>query len=528
MSLNYDKDTRKSKLEKLEKFYLEGRRRQPGVTFPSARKQQHLLIVRFDISRSALGDTDKLAVRDGLRRVCSFFDAIEKGTKKRDILLEDGSIKPVKLSEFEFSATLGLGIGFFEKLKIDPKNCPRKLKQMPNHIGLRDPVPYVFVQTDFLIQLCSCNEDINHWVFQHSSAKPRVLDEKEKKQHYGYVERNPLDALYAEDEIDLYSAITDWANITDVHEGFQRIDGKNLLGFNDGISNPPRLSNDVVWTTNQDEVEKLTDGTYMVFQKIEHDLERWKDMPVDRQEEWIGRSKYTGLLLGTLPKEDDRKLALNLHSSDPAKRAQAQKVWKKLYDEQKDPNKKFFDVSLAQYRGIQQQCPVWSHVRKSNPRQADGAAKRLIFRRGYLFNEGGLHALFDSGLLFICFQRNIETGFEYIKREFINNESFPVPDLRKNFSRQESETRLLHGRYTREELKKGAQSNYQASRNGIVKMLDNPDTKSTGRDGLSGPSELGVYRHGQFPITHSLGGGYYFVPPIPQKKISEITEQFFS
>ena len=40
--------------------------------------------------------------------------------------------------------------------------------------------------------------------------------------------------------------------------GFQRMDGKNLLGFNDGISNPFRLSNDVIWATYKDEeIEKL-------------------------------------------------------------------------------------------------------------------------------------------------------------------------------------------------------------------------------------------------------------------------------
>ena len=75
------------------------------------------------------------------------------------------------------------------------------------------------------------------------------------------------------DSPDIYTAINRWATITDIHTGFQRIDGRNLLGFNDGISNPIRFSNDVIWTTKQDESEKFQNGTYMVFQKIEHDLE---------------------------------------------------------------------------------------------------------------------------------------------------------------------------------------------------------------------------------------------------------------
>ena len=527
MSLNHDKDASKSKSERIEKFYQEERRRQPGVTFPSARKQQHLLIIRFDISMSTLEDTEKRTVRDGLLRICSYFDAIEKGTKKRDILLDDGTIKPVNLSEFDFSMTLGLGFGFFQKLKVNPNNIPKKLKQMPNHIALGDSVPYRLVQTDFLIQLCSNNEDINNWVFQHLSAKQRT-PHQERRQHERYFNERTLADPFFKDEVDLYSAITDWATITDIHTGFQRIDGKNLLGFNDGISNPRRLSNDVVWTTAQDEVNKLTGGTYMVFQKIEHDLQRWKEMTVEIQEEWIGRSKYTGLLLGTLPKEEDRKLALNLHSNDPATRAQAQRMWKKLYDEQKDPNRRFFDVNMTQYRGIQLQCPVWSHVRKSNPREADGAAKSLIFRRGYLFSERGLNGLFDSGLLFICFQRNIETGFELIKKKFINNKNFPVPNLRKNLNRRESESGLLHGLYTKDQLRKRMQGNSPTSPMTALKTIEDSGALSTGKDGLSGPSELGAHPEGQYPITVTLGGGYYFIPPIPHKKISEITEQFFS
>ncbi len=190
-----------------------------------------------------------------------------------------------------------------------------------------------------------------------------------------------------------------------MHAGFQRIDGRNLMGFNDGISNPKRLSNDVVWTTIQDENQKFTDGTYMVFQKIEHDLEKWRTMSVDDQEQLMGRSKGTGLFLGTLPKEEDRKLGLELLSENPSIRNRARSTWKKLYDEQKDPDRKFFDPNQRQYRNIQIQCPVGCHVRKSNPRQSQGVPRSLIYRRGYLYIEGGGTGMFSAGLLFICFQK---------------------------------------------------------------------------------------------------------------------------
>jgi hypothetical protein len=65
-------------------------------------------------------------------------------------------------------------------------------------------------------------------------------------------------------------------------------------------------------------------------------------------------------------------------------------------------------------------------------------------------------------------------------------------------------------------------------RNNIhVGLPVDPDTENTGKDGLSGPSELGIYPQGEFPITVTLGGGYYFIPPISNRKISDISEQFF-
>ena len=113
---------------------------------------------------------------------------------------------------------------------------------------------------------------------------------------------------------DISTAVSDWAIVTDVHAGFQRVDGRNLMGFNDGISNVDRLKNDVIWTNKQDENERLREGTYMVFSKIEHDLERWRQMGIREQERWVGRSKGTGLLLGTLSKEADDKLASDCKS----------------------------------------------------------------------------------------------------------------------------------------------------------------------------------------------------------------------
>jgi hypothetical protein len=60
-----------------------------------------------------------------------------------------------------------------------------------------------------------------------------------------------------------------------------------------------------------------------------------------------------------------------------------------------------------------------------------------------------------------------------------------------------------------------------------IRESQDVDTQNTGREGLSGPSKLGINPKGEALATVTLGGGYYFVPPIPGRKIAKITEQFF-
>lgn len=70
-----------------------------------------------------------------------------------------------------------------------------------------------------------------------------------------------------------------------------------------------------------------------------------------------------------------------MHSDNKLVRQIASKKWKQLYDKQKDPEEKFFDTRKIEYRNIQLECPIWSHVRKANPKEADGVAKLNYQRR---------------------------------------------------------------------------------------------------------------------------------------------------
>ena len=300
-----------------------------------------------------------------------------------------------------------------------------------------------------IIQLCSTRDFVNRWVFRNDSY-PLTPSEELRQYQTGRAKE-----IHERESHDIITAVEGWAIVTDVHSGFQRLDGRNLMGFMDGISQPERLSNDVIWTTSDDEKGSLVDGTYMVFQKIEHNLELWERLSVREQEKWVGRSKGTGLLLGTLSREEDEKLAEQCRSNDPLVSKAAKSRLRRLLEEQTDPYKPLYSSSDPRYKRIRLECPVWSHVRKANPRGAEGEGKRMIFRRGYLFMEDTIHPgrRPSSGLLFICFQRDIRNGFEFIKKNYLNNKNFPVPSVRKKFSREELAFRRIHGRFTMEELK---------------------------------------------------------------------------
>jgi Dyp-type peroxidase family len=87
-------------------------------------------------------------------------------------------------------------------------------------------------------------------------------------------------------------------------------------------------------------------------------------------------------------------------------------------------------------------CPVHAHIRKTNPRgttpltSLEGERKRRIVRRGMpygkpvfpitdaAFHDPSLTA--ERGLLFMCYQRNIEKQFAFIQRTWADSSSFPT------------------------------------------------------------------------------------------------------
>ncbi|KAI0478137.1 hypothetical protein F4859DRAFT_48294 [Xylaria cf. heliscus] len=87
----------------------------------------------------------------------------------------------------------------------------------------------------------------------------------------------------------------------------------------------------------------------------------------------------------------------------------------------------------------QERCPFAAHVRKTNPRSdlpAGATEIRRIIRRGIAFGpevtneerkakKSSADAKLERGLLFTCYQSNLENGFHFMQQSWANNPAFP-------------------------------------------------------------------------------------------------------
>jgi deferrochelatase/peroxidase EfeB len=150
---------------------------------------------------------------------------------------------------------------------------------------------------------------------------------------------------------------------------------RNLLGFKDGTANinatDNKLMDKLTWVQPKSaEPAWAVGGTYQVVRIIRNKVEFWDRTPLKEQQEIIGRDKYTGAPLGMKNEKD-------------------------IPQYKKDPEGKTILKN--------------AHIRLANPRESDLG---LILRRGFNYSRGYSKAgQLDMGLLFVCFQADLERGF---------------------------------------------------------------------------------------------------------------------
>ena len=97
--------------------------------------------------------------------------------------------------------------------------------------------------------------------------------------------------------------------VDEVH-GFRNFDSRDIIGFVDGTENPKgQAANDATLITHED--PEFAGGSYVIVQKYLHDLAEWNKLPVEKQEQIIGRTKLSDVELDDSVKPSYAHNALN-------------------------------------------------------------------------------------------------------------------------------------------------------------------------------------------------------------------------
>ena len=158
---------------------------------------------------------------------------------------------------------------------------------------------------------------------------------------------------------------------------------RNLFGFREGIGNPDpddhALMDKLLWVQPDGSGEPAwtAGGTYQVVRLIRFATGLWDVEPVEHQEDVFGRHKQSGAPLAGKREDQVPNFAV-------------------------DPDGRI--------------TPLDAHIRRANPRTPDAEASRIL-RRSYSYRRGkDSSGQPDEGLIFICFQQDLERGFATVQR----------------------------------------------------------------------------------------------------------------
>ena len=153
---------------------------------------------------------------------------------------------------------------------------------------------------------------------------------------------------------------------------------RNLMGFKDGTSNPDPDDNsrmdELVWVADDDDQpDWAVGGTYQAIRIIRMQVEFWDRTRLNEQETIFGRRRADGAPLG----QDDETDAPDFATHDP---------------------------------------DFESHIARANPR-TPGSERNIMLRKAFNYASGlDENDQLDQGLIFLSFQRSLESGFITVQR----------------------------------------------------------------------------------------------------------------
>ncbi|MBS7696488.1 MULTISPECIES: iron uptake transporter deferrochelatase/peroxidase subunit [unclassified Chelatococcus] len=157
---------------------------------------------------------------------------------------------------------------------------------------------------------------------------------------------------------------------------------RNFLGFRDGSANPDAnddaLMRRILWVDGyRGEPAWAEGGTYQAIRIIRNFVERWDRTPLGEQERIMGRRKASGAPFNGATE---------------------------------------FDVPDYEGDADGTVTALDAHIRLANPR-TPGSEDNLILRRPFNYSNGVTKSgQLEQGLLFICYQADLEAGFIAVQR----------------------------------------------------------------------------------------------------------------
>jgi deferrochelatase/peroxidase EfeB len=310
------------------------------------------LVVAFDVLGATRSDLQRL-----FRKLTERIEFLTQGGAAPEIdpkfpAPDSGLLGPV-VTPGNLTMTVALGASLFDGRFGLASARPTHLERMPQFPN--DALEAESCHGDLLIQICSDTPDTNIHALRD-------------------VIRNFPDLLAMRWKVEGFNAAPRAANLPPLTP-------RNLLGFKDGTANPDpddnATMNRLVWVTpDSGEPAWAAGGSYQVVRIIRNFVERWDRTPLQEQQTIIGRDKMTGAPLSMAGERDVPDYAI-------------------------DPKGERIRLD--------------AHIRLANPRTAQSQAN-LILRRPYNYSRGVTKAgQLDMGLLFICFQANLQNGFAAVQ-----------------------------------------------------------------------------------------------------------------